>query len=113
MMNNISANEYRRLKNKVLIRHFISIPITISFTIYLYGSLLDGELRRVNELLLLIPVTLITITIMWFLTSTDKQVKREKNKETRKKNKSKKRIAVEYSLIVLVFFLLIVYAIKR
>ncbi|MFD2760619.1 hypothetical protein [Lentibacillus juripiscarius] len=106
----IPTNEHNRLKNKLLIRTFVSIPITISFTVYLYSSLLQGELRGLNNLLYLIVVTLITVSIIWILMNTANQIKKEKQREFKKKNKSKKRIAIEYVLIILLLIVLVAYA---
>ncbi|GAB3051983.1 hypothetical protein GCM10027286_14060 [Virgibacillus ainsalahensis] len=46
--NPISDDEYKRVKNKLLIRTFISIPITISFAVYLYSSLIQDEMRGLS-----------------------------------------------------------------
>ncbi|WP_010530587.1 hypothetical protein [Lentibacillus jeotgali] len=106
----IPVNEYNRIKNKLLIRTFVSIPITISFAVYLYSSLIQGEMVSLNKLLNGIVVVLITVSIMWIIMNTDKQIKKEKQREIKKKDKSKKRIAIECGLIFLLLIVLIVYA---
>ncbi|MFC4025501.1 hypothetical protein ACFOUV_17095 [Oceanobacillus longus] len=90
MSDSIPSNEYNRLKRKLLIRNFISIPVVISLSIYLYTSLSQGELVDLNKLLDLIIFALITVSIMWFLMNTDQQIKKEKQREFKKKSKSKR-----------------------
>lgn len=106
----IPAAEHKRLKNKLLIRTFITTPITISFAVYFYGSLFQGELADLNILLYMVAATLIIVSISWFLRNTDNEIKKEEQREFKKNNKSKKRIAVEYVLIILLFVALVAYA---
>ncbi|CDQ41739.1 hypothetical protein [Virgibacillus salexigens] len=108
--NSIAANEHKRLKNKLLLRTFVYIPITISFALYLYSSLIQREMRDFNNLFYLIAVTLITVSILWIFMDTDKQIKKEKQREVIKKKKSKARITIEYGLTTLLLIILIAYA---
>ncbi|MFC7747631.1 hypothetical protein [Lentibacillus kimchii] len=105
----IPVNERKRLKNKLLIRHFVISPIVISFGVYLYSSLSQDEFVDLNILLNMGAIVLVVTSILWILTNTDNDIKREKRQEIKKHNKSKKRIAVEYVLFILLLIAFAVY----
>lgn len=107
---NISADEYKRLKNRSLIRYFVSLPVTVITSLYLVGSLMESEFMPFGEFFGLIAAAYITVSLLWIFTNTEKRIEREKQVETKKKEKSKKRIATEYSIFILLFILLIAYA---
>ncbi|WP_164669973.1 hypothetical protein [Virgibacillus doumboii] len=106
----IPTDEHKSFKNKLLIRNFVIAPVTISFAVYLYSSLLLGELVNLNVLLYMAAATLIIVSIVWISTNTDNEIKKEEQREFKKNNKSKKRIAVEYVLIILLFIVFVAYA---
>ncbi|SDJ33619.1 hypothetical protein SAMN04488123_1385 [Natribacillus halophilus] len=107
----ISADEYKKLKNKSLINTFITIPISVVVPLYFFASLIEGELIPFNDFLGPIAAVYIVSSLIWIFTNTDKRIKREKRIEFKKKNKSKKRVVIENSIFTLLFILLFAYAI--
>lgn len=103
MMENISNEEYKRLKKKLMIRYFVFLPIVILISAYVTRSLADGEFISLGDIMPTVSGAIFAIIIIWVF-SKGNEIKREQKQEL----KTKRRMAIEYSIIALLFLIILV-----